>query len=309
MPLKLLVIVNEGAGSTEVAAVDRAVGVLRRVADVLVVPTRDLAALAAAVRGHPDRATVLAGGDGSLHAALQILHDAHELDANRPFGLLPLGTGNDFARTLGIPLDPIGAAETVLDGRPRTLDLAVDDAGEVLVNAAHAGVGAEAGRLATGWKPTLGVAAYPLGALVAGFASEGWRMRVEVDGRRVHDERAPVLMLGVGNGRSIGGGTPLALNAEPDDGLLDVVVAAVEGSRNRYAYGLALGDGVHLGRDDVHHYRGRTVTVSAPEEIEGSQPFRVNSDGEISDAVRYRSWSVREGAWSVLVSGAARAVW
>src|SRR5689334_3359769 len=122
MPQELLVIVNEGAGSTELAAVDKAVEVLRRVSDVIVVRTADLDALGAALRVHRERLTVLAGGDGSLHAAVQLLHDARLLDAGRPFGLLPLGTGNDLARTLGIPLDPVAAAETVLDGRPRALD-------------------------------------------------------------------------------------------------------------------------------------------------------------------------------------------
>jgi len=306
MPQELLVIVNEGAGSTELGAVDKAVEVLRRVADVIVVRTADLDALGAALRVHRERLTVLAGGDGSLHAAVQLLHDAHLLDPGRPFGLIPLGTGNDLARTLGIPLDPVGAAETVLDGRPRALDIAVDNTGEVLVNAAHAGVGAEAGRLASGWKPTLGVAAYPLGGLVAGFTSEGWAMSVEVDGELVHGAGRPVLMLGVGNGRSIGGGTPLAPNAEPDDGLLDVVVAAVHGPRNRYAYGMALRDGVHIRREDVQVYRGRTVTLSVPE---GAEEFRVNTDGEVSDPVDHRSWEVKAGVWSVLVSGSARAVW
>ncbi|SHN25335.1 diacylglycerol/lipid kinase family protein [Cryptosporangium aurantiacum] len=306
MPQELLVVVNEGAGSTELAAVDKAVEVLRRVADVIVVRTADLDALGAALRVHRERLTVLAGGDGSLHAAVQLLFNAHLLDPGRPFGLLPLGTGNDLARTLGIPLDPVSAAETVLDGRPRTLDIAVDDTGEVLVNAAHAGVGAEAGRLASGWKPTLGVAAYPLGGLVAGFSSEGWAMDVEVDGVRVHDAGQPILMLGVGNGRSIGGGTPLAPNAEPDDGLLDVVVAAVHGPRNRYAYGMALRDGVHIRREDVRVHRGRHVSLSVPEGAEG---FRVNTDGEVSDLVHHRSWEVHQGVWSVLVSGSARAVW
>ncbi|GAA0265233.1 diacylglycerol/lipid kinase family protein [Cryptosporangium japonicum] len=306
MPQELLVIVNEGAGSTELAAVDKAVEVLRRVADVVVARTGDLDALGAALRIHRERTTVLAGGDGSLHAAVQLLHDAHQLDPQRPFGLIPLGTGNDLARTLGIPLDPVGAAETVLDGYPRALDIAVDNTGEVLVNAAHAGVGAEAGRLASGWKPTLGVAAYPLGGLVAGFTSEGWHMDIEVDGEQVHGPETPVLMLGIGNGRSIGGGTPLAPNAEPDDGLLDVVVAAVQGPRNRYEYGLALRNGVHIRREDVHVYRGATVVLKAPD---GADAFRVNTDGEISDEVTHRSWDVKRGVYSILVSGSARAVW
>ena len=150
------------------------------------------------------------------------------------------------------------------------------------------------------------MAAYPLGGLVAGFTSEGWAMNVDVDGERVHGPEQPILMLGVGNGRSIGGGTPLAPNAEPDDGLLDVVVAAVQGPRNRYAYGLALRDGVHIRREDVRVFRGRTVTLSVPD---GAEEFRVNTDGEVSELVNHRSWEVKAGTWSVLVSGSAKAVW
>ena len=62
------------------------------------------------------RSIVVAGGDGSLHAVVSALHRRHEL-AERTLGLIPLGTGNDFARALGIPLDPGEAAAALLSGQ------------------------------------------------------------------------------------------------------------------------------------------------------------------------------------------------
>ena len=73
------------------------------------------------------------------------LHRRHEL-AGATLGLLPLGTGNDFARGTGIPLDIEDAARLVLAGEPRQVDLIVDETGEIVVNNVHVGVGAQASR-------------------------------------------------------------------------------------------------------------------------------------------------------------------
>lgn len=162
------------------------------------------------------------------------------------------------------------------------------------------GIGAEAGRRAQAWKPTLGVAAYSLGSVAAGAVETGWRLIVEVDGRVVQEPDEPVLMVGVSNGRSIGGGAPLAPTAEPDDGLLDVVISAATGPLARAGYAVALRDGEHVARDDVSVHRGRTVSVLAADERE---EFSVNVDGELSGPMRSRTWMVRPKAWSLLVPG------
>ena len=64
------------------------------------------------------RRIVVAGGDGSLHAVVAALHRRNDL-ADAVLGLIPLGTGNDFARCMGIPLDPEEAARVILDGEVR----------------------------------------------------------------------------------------------------------------------------------------------------------------------------------------------
>ena len=291
-------VVNAAAGSTESAAIEAALGVLRAGADVRVETTADLDELAHALAGRDGRRVVVLGGDGSVHAVVQALRDAGGSDLAEPLGLIPLGTGNDLARTLGLPLDAASAAAVVLDGRPRRLDLAVDEGGSVVVNAAHVGVGAEAGRRAHAWKPTMGAAAYPLGSIAAGAVETGWRLVVEVDGQTVLDGAEPVLMVGVGNGRTIGGGAPLSPDAEPDDGLLDVVVSAATGPLARAGYAVAMREGEHVERDDVAVHRGRNVRIRAAAE---GEEFSVNADGELSGPLAAKEWTVEPLAWAVLV--------
>lgn len=294
---RLLVVTNAAAGSTDDERVDAALAVLREAADVRVDTCADAGDLDRLLGGLGDRTLVLAGGDGSVHTAVATLHRRGELSPDRPLALLPLGTGNDLARTLGIPLDPAEAARALLTGRRRPLDLLVDDTGGVVVNAVHMGIGAEAAEKAGALKERLGKAAYAVGSVLAGAGSTGWDLRVDVDGEPLHTDE-PVLMVGVANGRTIGGGAELAPDAVPDDGLLDVVVATSTGPLARLGFGVALREGGHVEREDVVAVRARTVTVTG-------EPFPLNADGELDGPVDRRTWTVRPGAWAVLV-GAGR---
>ena len=284
---------NARAGAADPGALDAAVGVLREGASVDVATCDDPAELDAVLDRRGGRALVVAGGDGSLHLLVRALHRRGELRADDPVGLLPLGTGNDLARTVGIPLEPPAAAAAVLRGRARRVDLLVDEDGEVVLNAVHAGLGAEAARRAGGLKDLLGAAAYPLGSVVAGVLVRGWRLRVRVDGRVVYGGVEPVLMVGVGNGRTVGGGAPLTPDAEPDDGLADVVVSLATGPVQRAAYAAALRVGEHVERPDVLSRRGRLVEVSGEE-------FPVNADGELAGPYTARTWRVLPARWSLM---------
>lgn len=249
--------------------------------------------LAAALGRFPEHRPVAIGGDGTVHLLVAALQARGEL-AERPVGLVPLGTGNDLAHCLGIPDDPTAAAEVVRDGHVRALDLLTDDAGGVVVNAVHLGIGAQANRDGTPLKPLLGRAAYPVGAVLAGLRTTGWPLRVTVDGRVLADGRHRVLQIGIGNGRTIGGGTPLTPDAEPDDGLADVVVSTATGPLARLRYARLLQEGRHGTDPAVAVARGRQVEVSGP-------PTPVNSDGELGEAVRRRCWTVRPRAWRITV--------
>lgn len=287
-----LLLASDHAGSTENDAIEAARVVLAEAGPVQVVSTGTPEELDRALDSCGDRRLVVAGGDGSLHLAVSRLRARGEL-AERPIALVPLGTGNDLARALDLPLDPAEAARLVLTGRHAPMDLLVDDTGGIVVNAVHVGVGAEAGASAGRLKPLLGLLAYPLGAVFAGLRSTGWRLRVEVDGRVLADDHRRALMVGIGNGPSIGGGTVLLPGARPDDGLLDVLVSRATGPLARVRYGKALTAGTHLHDPDVRSARGRSVTVSG-------EPVAVNADGELGEQITRRTWSVEPACWFLL---------
>lgn len=289
----LLLLASSKAGSTEGEAVEAARRVLATSYDVEMVMTGDPQGLDAALDRRDGRRLALAGGDGSLHVVVARLHSRGELDTGA-LGLVPLGTGNDLARALGLPLEPEAAAQVVCGGEERRLDLITDDAGGVVVNAVHLGVGALAADAAGRWKRWLGPLAYPLGALQSAVRAPGWRTSVFLDGEELVDSREELLMVGIGNGPGIGGGTPLLPHARADDGKLDVIAVRSGGIAARMAYGAALRRGEHLELDDVRGGRGRVVTVQG-------EPVEVNADGELGEAVTQRTWTVEAGAWSLLL--------
>lgn len=309
----LLVITNAAAGlggaSTRDERLDGALELLRSATDVRVAACSHPRELNTILLGRENRRIVIVGGDGSLNHAVATMLRRRQLHADDPIGLLPGGTGNDLARTLGLPLDLEEAAKVVLTGRPRPLDVLVDDVNGVVINCAHVGAGAEAAVTAEGLKPTLGSAAYSVGGLIAGMRTRGWRLRILVDDAVLWDSLAGadllggtdddddlVLMVALGNGRTVGGGVPLTPEAEPDDGLIDVVVSVATGPMARVAYAGQMVTGSHLERGDVHTAKGRRVTVLSQE-----SSFPVNVDGEIQTGVHGRTWHVRHAAWSVLV--------
>ena len=101
-------------------------------------------------------------------------------------------------------------------------------------------------------------------------------------------------MVAVANGRTIGGGAELAPDAEPDDGLLDVVVATSTGPLARLGFGVALREGEHVERDDVLTGCGTQVTVTG-------EPFPLNADGELDgpvDVADLDGASRAPGRWS-----------
>jgi diacylglycerol kinase family enzyme len=289
-----LVLTNTAAGRSNGATPDGAFAVLRSAGDVDVRTTASQAQVTEVLRRLGDRRLVICGGDGSLHTVIAALRREDLLSSVGPIGLIPVGTGNDLARAAGIPLDPVAAAHIVIAGVPSPRELLVDDAGGVVVNAVHVGIGAEAGRAAAQWKPRLGAAAYTVGSVVAGVRSRGWRLRVNVDGELIATGNTPVLMVALALGTSIGGGTPLAPGAAPDDGLVDVVVSFATGPVARARYALQLRRGKHVEREDVHATLARTVTISG-------QRFPWNADGEVGAPVRRRTWVVEPRAWHLLV--------
>jgi diacylglycerol kinase (ATP) len=299
----LLVITNSEAGTSDAESLAAALAVLRERASVEVAATANPGELDGVLHRAGSRRIIVAGGDGSLHAVISALHRRHELKST-VLGLLPLGTGNDFARGTGIPLDIEEAARVVLRDRPRGMDLVVDEVGEVVVNSVHVGAGAEASRKGASWKTrlgsigvgrlNLGKLGYPIGAALTAIDPPAVRLRVEIDGEVACDLDDPVLMVAIGNGPSVGGGTHLTPEASPVDGKVDVMISRATGPVARLLYAARLGLRTHHRRDDSSYLRGATVSVSGG-------PFWCSADGEIYGPERHRTWRVEPEAYSLLL--------
>jgi diacylglycerol kinase (ATP) len=284
----LLLITNAEAGTTDSENVEKALSVLREAADVEVCATSNPGELDGVLHRRGSRRVVVAGGDGSLHAVVAALHRRNEL-GDVVLGLIPLGTGNDFARGAGIPLDPEEAARVVTKGDTRGIDLIVDCLGSVVVNNVHIGVGAQASRKAHKWKGRLGRLGYGVGALLAAVNPPFVRLRVEADGVEVADFAHPILMVAIGNGPTVGGGAEITPEADPSDGKLDLMVSFAIGPLARFGYAVMFRLGRHQEREDVKYLRASTVSVSG-------QNFYCSADGEVYGPERQRSWRVEPAA-------------
>jgi len=295
----LLLISNAGAGTHEDEAVAQAVAVLREKYDVQQVATESKDELDAVVRDKGDRVVVVAGGDGSLHAVVNALYRQRLLEGTR-LGLIPLGTGNDFARGAGIPLQPAEAAGVVNAGDAVPVDLIVDDTDRVIVNNAHLGLGADASRSALRWKPRmgklgLGRLGYAIGAVSAGLRPDYIHATVTVDGRAL-DRPKRLAQVAIGNGPNVGGGTELIPGADPTSGRITVVVARAVGRWTRVGYMLRLRGGSHHLMKEVEHVHGREVKVEGDE-------FWLSADGEVTGPHTSASWHLRPGAVRMFLPG------
>jgi YegS/Rv2252/BmrU family lipid kinase len=278
------------AGSAAWRDLPEALGVLRpRFGRIPVHPAHrqgDAEALAGELAGTVELLLVF-GGDGTVHEVVNGLPPPAR-EEGPLVALLPAGTGNDLARGLGLPLDPVAAAGAVAGGgHPRTLDL-LDCGRRLAANGINAGFAAAATRgLSPRLKRLLGPAAYLAGGVRAGLRPPTWPARVEVAGQVVEGE---ALALVVGNGGCFGGGRRLLPGADPGDGLLDVLVVPAAASKARLARALAADRRLP---DDLPRLRGASVGIAT------TMPCRL--DGE--PAATPGSVRVRPGAWRVLLPG------
>jgi diacylglycerol kinase (ATP) len=248
--------------------------------------------------GSEYRLLILGGGDGSVSSVVDFLAHHHVV-----LGLLPLGTANDFARTLGIPSDIEGACQTIAAGKMVDVDLGL--AGDnYFVNVASVGLGVEATRALSPWmKKSVGPLAYPAAAIKAFLSHEPFSARLTFpDGDHEPVEHERLLQVAVGNGRFYGGGMVVAPESGIDDRNLDVY--AIELGRHRDLIGVAryLKSGDFIRNESVTQYRTERVRLETDPEL------AVNIDGEVVTRTP-QDFSVAHNALKVLVppdSSAAR---
>lgn len=165
-------------------------------------------------------AVIAGGGDGTINEVVQgLLSAGGEFPA---LAIVPLGTANDFARTLNIPLgDPIAALATAADGEPVVIDVGLVN-NRPFVNVASGGFAAEiTARTPEMMKNVLGGAAYSITGLLTAPDLKPHACKVVTESGEVDLSLA---MLAIGNGRNAGGGFAVTPRAEFDDGLLDLVI-------------------------------------------------------------------------------------
>ena len=176
-----------------------------------------------AIRGG-NRLLVALGGDGTFQALVNAAYGADVV-----LGVLPAGGGNDFAAGLKLPQDAIAAAEAMLQGQPRTVDLArartADGRVRLYLGGGGVGIDAEAVRYANGAFHRLpGRFRYVASALRALCGYNSICVRAEFPGSDLPPIEAKVLLAAVLNTPTYGAGIRLAPDARLDDGRLDVVI-------------------------------------------------------------------------------------
>jgi YegS/Rv2252/BmrU family lipid kinase len=251
-------------------------------------------ALADLIRSEADAfdLVVIGGGDGTLNAAAAAL-----ADTGIPLGILPLGTANDFARTLGIPTDTVAAARLIATGTPRPIDLG-DVNGHPFLNVASIGFSADLARALThDAKQRFGVLGYAVVAARLLAQSRLFTAHVVHDGTV---EKVRTLQVSVGSGRYYGGGMAVAADARADDGRLDFYSLEVDHWWRLLRLLPALRRGTQGRWDDVRAFRTTEVTV------ETRHPRPVNTDGELVTQTPAR-FSIRPGALHVYAPAAPAA--
>jgi diacylglycerol kinase (ATP) len=216
---------------------------------------------------------VSAGGDGTLN---EVVNGIAQGGCKAALGILPLGTGNDFARTLGVPTDLETAIEQVMAGKTRAVDLVrvTSDRIRYFVNVSSGGFsGVVDEKLTPEMKRAWGPLAYLRSAAAAFSELRGYTAKVAFDDAQAFE--LDLYNVIVANGRYVAGGIPVAPEADVADGLLDIVLIAERGPAELAILAAQILLGKHLSSDGIIFRRAKKIAIS-------SRPgMWFNVDGEL----------------------------
>ncbi|MDR2381089.1 MAG: YegS/Rv2252/BmrU family lipid kinase [Bifidobacteriaceae bacterium] len=226
-------------------------------------------------------ALIVAGGDGMTHLGVNVV-----AGTTLPLGIIPLGTGNDVARILGVPRHDVGesiqAIERALEAGPRVIDAVKVTDGTHSMSEWYAGV------LSAGFDAAVNARAnilrWPRGesvyvrALLRELSRyKPYGFELEIDGERAWQSAGA--LIAVANGSDIGGGMHIAPDASLDDGLLDVVIAGPISVATLLTVFPRVYRGTHVFHPAVTVLRGKTVKL-VPRPDLGAMPPDAHTDGE-----------------------------
>ena len=218
-------------------------------------------------------AVVAVGGDGTVHEVANGLLRASDGGATTAaLGIVPVGSGNDFALLAGLPRDAAGAARAIVSGAERRVDVGrVGD--RWFTNGVGVGLDARVAVEANRNRRLRGIGIYlwALARVLGSFRPPV--VRVEIDGGEVMER--PMTLVTVGNGGRHGGGFWICPAAKIDDGLLDVCVCDGLGTLQILRFLPMTLRGTHVGASCVHMRTARRVRITS------DTPLPVHADGEI----------------------------
>ena len=212
---------------------------------------------------------IAVGGDGTVHEVVNGL-------AGQPvvFGLVPTGTGNDLARMLELPSDPVQAVQRVLNGTPKKIDL-LELNGKPVMNIVGFGFDAAVAHdiNTVNWKKRAGSLGYVLSMLKMMIRFRPFTLHLELDGQAMTFENC--WLVAVGNSQYYGGGMKICPDAQLDDGLLDVCVVNNVSRLQLLRLFPTVFSGKHVQLPQVTYKQGRTLRAQT------DAPVPIHGDGEI----------------------------
>ncbi|WP_267384061.1 lipid kinase [Cyanobacterium sp. uoEpiScrs1] len=238
--------------------------------ELITVPVRNPEYMSELIRRHQDSIdlVIVGGGDGTLNAIVDSL-----VDMKLPLGILPLGTANDLARTLKIPLAVDQACRVIAQGKLKYIDLGCVN-GKYFFNVASLGLSVEiTGKLSKGAKRRWGILAYAITALQVIGQTRPFNAEIVVNDKSV---RVKTIQIAVGNGRFYGGGMAIAKDATIDDQRLDLYSLELNYWWQIFPLLWRLPQGQHGVLPWVRTIEGETM------EIYTRKSYSINTDGEIT---------------------------
>ena len=230
----------------------------------------DVGRISAEVVASGADAVALIGGDGTIHLGAQVL-----AKSGMPFGVIPAGTGNDFARGIGVPLkDPAAAADLIVAGKTRTVDLAVA-MDKFITTVVAGGFDSLVNKRANAMRWPKGNSRYTVATLAELRTFSPLEYVVTVDGEVIETK---AMLVAVGTGPTYGGGLQICAGAEIDDGLLDITIIEPVSRLTLLQLFPKLSKGTHVGHPRVRALRGRSVRIESP-------GITAYADGEVLGAL------------------------
>jgi len=228
---------------------------------------------------------VSVGGDGTIREIVKSLAGKEV-----KLGIIPAGTGNDFARTVGIPEDIEKSLDLIKRGNTRKVDV-ISCNGEILINAAGAGLDAFVADCVNNEVKFLkGSAAYIFAVIKTLLRFKPQEVEIILDGKVL---KKRVWLVTVSNGRYYGGGMMICPTAQPDDGYLDVSIVNEVGKLEILRFLPKVFTGRHTTHRSYETIRGKKVTIKS------RSPILVHTDGDII-GVTPKTFEVWPGAINII---------